>query len=259
MQRKIEGLLLSKTPYQERHLIGTLLLRSGKKVSVLFHGGRGGGKKKKSSILELGFMLKIDLQQNRRGNELYIAKEWNALWMHQQIRLQHKAFYRLCFYLELIRKIAPEDNLHEPVEGHEGIFRVISNALFQLEKSLLEKDDHGVYGISFFLGKLILELGIFPSGNQCCLCEISLEKGQPVHFIPDQGGFSCAACVNSEGSLPELGSQLKHLFELVWSTKSTDIADISLENPGIPKVLFQYLCYQFQMEEREFKSVSMVL
>ena len=52
MQTKIEGLILSKVPYDERHVIANLLLRSGRKVSVVFYGGRGGGKKQKSSILD---------------------------------------------------------------------------------------------------------------------------------------------------------------------------------------------------------------
>ena len=41
MQRKVEGLVLSKMPYQDRHIIMKLLMRSGQVVHVLLYGGRG--------------------------------------------------------------------------------------------------------------------------------------------------------------------------------------------------------------------------
>ena len=48
MQSKIEGIVTSKIPYDERHIIANVILRNGKKVSVVFYGGRGGGPKQKS-------------------------------------------------------------------------------------------------------------------------------------------------------------------------------------------------------------------
>ena len=112
MQTKIEGIVLSKIPYDERHIIAHLLLRSGRKVSVVFYGGRGGGKKQKSSIIELGFMLSVELNTNRTHSEIYHAKEWSLVWHHDLIRLDHTAFFMFCFYLAVINKISLNENLH---------------------------------------------------------------------------------------------------------------------------------------------------
>ena len=98
MQNKIEGLVLSKVPYDERHIIANLLLRSGRKVAVVFYGGRGGGKKQKSSIIELGFMLSVELAHAKTNSDIYHAKEWNLVWNHDLIRLDHTAFYLMCFF-----------------------------------------------------------------------------------------------------------------------------------------------------------------
>ena len=102
MQTKVEGLVLSKIPYDERHLIVNLLLRTGRKISVVFYGGRGGGKKQKSSIIELGFMLSVELSQAKTNTEVYHAKEWNMIWHHDLIRNNHNAFYLMCFFLFFI-------------------------------------------------------------------------------------------------------------------------------------------------------------
>ncbi len=76
MNTKIEGILLSKLAHGERNLLVKLLLRSGKIISVMFYGGRGGGEKKKSSVLEIGTMLKVELARSKSNSELYSAKEW---------------------------------------------------------------------------------------------------------------------------------------------------------------------------------------
>ena len=71
----IEGILVRKTPFQDRHLIGDLVLRSGKKQGVLFFGGMGGGKKIKPNNLEIGKLYKITFQNPPKG-DLIQTKEW---------------------------------------------------------------------------------------------------------------------------------------------------------------------------------------
>lgn len=75
LETKIEGILLSKLPYKDRHLICHMLLRSGKKVGVIFYGGAGGGKKMKSTNLELGHMIKVELKHSNKNKELYSLAE----------------------------------------------------------------------------------------------------------------------------------------------------------------------------------------
>ncbi|MBC7539412.1 MAG: recombination protein O N-terminal domain-containing protein, partial [Bacteriovorax sp.] len=142
MQTKIEGIVLSKIPYDERHIIAHLLLRSGRKVSVVFYGGRGGGVKQKSSVIELGFMLSVELRTSKSTGEIYHAKEWNLVWHHDLVRLDHSAFYVMCFFLEIINKVSPSENLHEVHEENVemvGLFTTLSNALVHLEKCLQVK------------------------------------------------------------------------------------------------------------------------
>ena len=44
-QNRLEGILVQKTPYQDRHVVGKILLRNGQLLTSLFYGGQGGGKK----------------------------------------------------------------------------------------------------------------------------------------------------------------------------------------------------------------------
>jgi len=137
MQTKIEGLVLSKIPYDDRHIIANILLRTGRKISVVFYGGRGGGTKQKSSVIELGFMLAVELRPSKTHSDVYHAKEWNLIWHHDQIRLTHNAFYVMCFYLEIINRIAAIENLHDVHEENTemvGLFATLSNALVVIEK-----------------------------------------------------------------------------------------------------------------------------
>jgi len=165
MREKIEGLILSKHPQGERNLVSKVLLRNGKKISVLFFGGQGGGKKQKSSIVEPGYLLEIQLQSKKghRG-ELYSTNEWKLSWGHQQVRNNHQAFFLLCFFVEVLNKVSMEDDLLEDFTGDEdtGHFKVLSNALFYLDKCLTEDNFELSTHTAFFLSKLMVELGIAP-------------------------------------------------------------------------------------------------
>jgi len=144
MQTKIEGIILSKAPFQDRHLICRVLLRSGKIVPVVFYGGSGGGKKNKGSTLEFGYMMKIELAHSKKSSDIYNAKEWLPIWSHQNIRLDHRAFSLLCFYLECAAKFSQEANLHESSEEFDhqsiGLFRAISSSIFYLDEMIKIKE-----------------------------------------------------------------------------------------------------------------------
>ena len=66
METKLLGLLISKHSFSGRNFIGKVLLKEGQIITVSFYGGAAGGSKKKSSILEVGFVLAIELQKNKR-------------------------------------------------------------------------------------------------------------------------------------------------------------------------------------------------
>jgi len=177
MLTKIEGIVLSKVPYDERHIIAHLLLRSGRKVSVVFYGGRGGGSKQKSSIIEFGFMLSVELTQTNKNHDVYHAKEWTLIWHHDHIRNNHQAFYQMCFFLEVMNKISPTENLndfHSDNTEMVGLFTTLSNSLVLLEKSLLSKTFYIHSHSVIFFTKLFLNSGIYPEREHCTLCGADL-------------------------------------------------------------------------------------
>ena len=262
MQTKVEGVVLSKIPYDERHLIVTLLLRTGRKISVVFYGGRGGGKKQKSSIIELGFMLAVELSQAKTNTEIYHAKEWSMIWHHDFIRNNHTAFYLMCFYLEIIKRISPIENLHDVhLENIEmvGLFTSLSNALVHLEKSLKENAFYIHSHAVIFLTKTLLHLGVFPEREQCTLCGIDLLGFNDMYLIPEEGGFACPPCVNQNKTHNvQSGRELWELIGHIAHTKYSELGPLKLEYKSLPKMLFHYFCFQFHFEEKDFKTASMV-
>lgn len=262
MQTKIEGLVLSKVPYDERHIIAHLLLRSGRKVSVVFYGGRGGGKKQKSSILEFGFMVSVELAQAKHHADVYHAKEWNLIWHHNLIRENHQAFYLACFFLEIIGKIAPTENLHEVHEDNTemvGLFSTLSNALAFLENNLKEKTflihSHAV----IFLTKLLLHLGVFPEREHCTLCGVDLFQFTDMFLIAEEGGFACPPCMNQRLSYNvQSGRELWEVMGHIAHSKYNDCVTVRLEFKSLPKMLFHYFCFQFHFEEKDFKTAGLI-
>lgn len=262
MQTKIEGLVLSKIPYDERHIIAHLLLRSGRKVSVVFYGGRGGGAKQKSSVIELGFMLSIELQKTSSAKDIYHAKEWSLVWHHDLLRQNFTAFYLVCFFLEVINKISPSENLHEVHDDNVemvGLFATLSNALVAIEKSLALNGFYPHSHAVIFLTKILLHLGVFPERENCTICGINLEGLNDMYLIAEEGGFACPTCMNQRKSYSvQSGRELWELMGHVAHTKYSEINEIKLEFKSLPKMLFHYFCFQFHFEIKDFKTASLV-
>ena len=133
-----EGIVISKVPYKERDLIVKLLLRNGMTAGFYVYGGQGGGKHHKPSLFDIGSMMKIMIKDRKKTAEsdLMIASEYQRIWEPQQVRHDIKAFYLACLFFEIIQKFAihfhpDQDELND----HEGIFTVLSNALFYLDQS----------------------------------------------------------------------------------------------------------------------------
>jgi DNA repair protein RecO len=268
MKTKIEGLILTKNPYRERDLVCKVLLRSGKIVTVMFFGGQGGGAKKKSSFLELGHLMKIELSKvNKKSVEMYTAKEYSLSWRHEKIRLDHAAFYLMCFFLEVLSKVAVEDNLLQDEDHieHEGIFRVASNALFYLEDALVKKEFDKGREFLLFMTKLLFELGVAPDFESCSFCDLPLHNFQTLSFHVAQGGFSCPRCEDVQVSTnmgqgeKDSSKELQEKIKEVWTLKYSEYQKVSVSNKVVLKTLFNYFCYQFQFGEEQFKTLKMVL
>lgn len=271
MKTKVEGILIRKTPYKDRHLIGELLLRSGRKVSVIFYGGQGGGKKQKSTVLEIGHLISVELGRSRSTQQLQQAKEWRATWTHESIRLNHQAFYLMCAYCELMQKIADEEALHDKNQdfdrAHEGLFKVLSNGLFYLDKRALVRslDLHSEFMI--FVGKLLIDLGVFPVRDTCVFCGEDVTEDESLFLMADHGGFSCRDCFDKANEQLQHGvkrgidngRELWGFLGVVANQRYQDLNDLKCQDRALADQLFHFLCYQFQWSKSDFKSISMIL
>jgi recombinational DNA repair protein (RecF pathway) len=260
MRVKVEGLLISKIPFGDKHFIAKLLLRNGKKISVVFYGARGAGKKRTSSLADLGHMLAVELGRAKYGEHLYPAKEWSLIWAPKKIREDYKAFSLMSLYFEIVAKFCLEDHLETESDEHDGPFRVLSNAVFFLEDSLKKGAFNPYEQLLLFLGKVFQDQGIFPKMGGCIFCDRSLEHVSQMSLVFEQGGFSCSLCLGpqSEG----VGRDAWKFLNMVRSSSYQDFSFKTLEFQSIKslcQLLLGHFCYQFHLEERQFRALPMVL
>lgn len=265
-----EGLVIYKADYKERDLICSLLLRNGKIQSFYFYGGRGGGKKAKGSFLELGHMIKVTTKpgSNKKVSEIQIASEYNLIWDSSEIRKNHFAFYFICFVFDVTLKITVKEDIENQSNEFVGIFKVISNLLFYLDKDLKEKKFDLKSYIFTFLSKLLQELGTLPNLNTCGHCEIDLNKVHMAKFSAHDGHFTCLDCLQAKdetisGNLAYINDLklniklrnniLDYLKVQIKEISSLDKVDV-FEN----ELLFNYLCYQFSFSQKNFKTWDMI-
>lgn len=275
MQTKVQGLLLSKRPFQENHLLCHVLLRNGHKIAAVFYGGRGGGKRNSPSLLELGYMLDLELAKTKKNSDLYRSKEWANSWIHQKIRKNYQAYCYLCFFLEVTEMVAPEEDLWEVhdfkmMEGkdndpnleYEGIFRVLSNSIFYLEKQLeSERKDFSML-LGNFLCKLISQQGFMPTMEMCCLSDEPITAHEKVIFMHEKGGFAKLDYVRANGL--DLGDQEKegrvilNLFKQLTFQKTAEIDTLEGVSISILRSIFHYFCFQNQLQADTFKTYKSI-
>jgi len=264
METKVEGILISKHPFGERHLNCKILLRTGKEISMTFYGGRGGGTKKKSSILEVGHMLSIEVKKNKKETDVYHAKEWKLLWGHQFLRDNHLAYYTLCLFIEIVSKIAPKDDLSDSFRNDdlssEGLFRVLSNALVFLDQSVKEKTFNQYWHILVFLTKLSHEQGIFPQRELCHYSDTPLLGSEQLILIPEHGSFALSHFVKDQFYSPEEVNQGTDLWRLLDEIMVHRYGK-SLQqevSPNLVKSYLSYVCYQYNLQQKQFKTIRMI-
>lgn len=268
MKTSIEGILIRKMPYQERHLIGELLLRSGRRVSILFYGGQGGGKKQKSTVLEIGHLISVELSRTRSTQQLQRAKEWQAPWVHKNIRLNHQAFYLMCLYCEIMQKLSSEESLHDDNQDFDdaqtGLFKVLSNGLFYLDMRCSRSDFNRHNEAIIFIGKLLIDLGVFPTRESCVFCDEDLDGDGFIYLISDHGGFSCDECYNKANEVSVRynnadGRELWQVLGIIAANRYEDLSKLSCSGAGVVSQLFHFFIYQFQFHKLDFKTLDMVL
>lgn len=301
---KIQGIIVDKLAYREKDLIAKVLLRSGHKISVLFYGARSMGlsaatKRTTRSTLpiELGLCLNVVLNPKRQkviddGGDLYSAKEWSYHWSHRHIRLHHSAYLLMCFYLEIMQKISMPSHLdfshgygpmhvHEQNEHYEdyaGLYRVLSNGIFYLEKLVTtqtpkqtekQKSLNEIIFIhlAVFLMKLIYELGFPPQLHHCVFCKEEFFKLQSkTLIIHSRGGFACEVCFQREKHTLDWNDYAKTgsvLFSLFHQVKNLPYSKLENEIENLIKMefisiedLMNYLRTHASLEISKIKSYT---
>ena len=255
-----EGIVTNKVAYKERDLIVRLLLRNGLAGSFYVYGGQGGGKNHKPTIYELGSMMKVMVKEQRiqkvEGSDLMIASESQRLWNSELVRYDVQAFYLTCLYYEIINKIAMSFqqgiSLYENTEN-DGIFSVLSNALFHLEKSLVAKEFLAEQHLNLFLIKLLFHLGIMPDTDHCGFCSTNLMEAPGVSFVPTAGQFNCTACAPAQN---EKGFLLRIKFG--YQTRYQDYQQFTGSSFHEADKLIQFFCHHFQLKTMELKSYKLL-
>lgn len=254
-----EGIVIQRVPYKERDLIVKLLLRSGFVGSFYIYGGQGGGKNHKPSIFEIGSMMKImtkDQKTKIDSSDIMISAEHQRLWEPQSIRHDVKAFYLVCLYFELIQKFSmpyQHNSIDFQTQDHEGVFSVVSNALFYIEDSLVKKQFVPHQQLTLFMVKLLFHLGIMPDTDNCSYCQTLLLENESVVFLAAQGQFACQQCSQGEN---EKGFLLR--IKMGYQTKFQNYSDFLGTTFTECDKLIQYFCHQYHLRPVELKSYSLL-
>ncbi len=187
-------------------------------------------------------------------DNLFTAKEWGIHWAHQSIRTDYQAFYLLCLFLELMDETSElQGEIYEDFE--QGLYLVLSNALFQLDLSAKEKKLARSTQFVSFTGKLMQVLGFSPDLSQCITCGVNLQGNDPFErrLSFENGGFNCINCETEGGDLL--------LYQKLLRIKNEKYSALDLKEemaPHYAQKVFSYLCYQTQMEPSKIKSYSML-
>lgn len=263
---ELEGILVNKIPYQDKHLIGNLLLRNGNKISVMFYGGQGGGKRKVSSVLQVGYLFKVSFGRIKDSFEIMTSKEHVEKWYHKNISHNPMAFYLLCFYCELTQSFAPQitqkDDLDLQERTHEGTFRLLSNAIFRLDAEVIKPTYEPNFELFIFLVKAMVELGIFPRTETCAISGVEISDDDYVSLSIEQGGFVHYDHLSTEEQRlisTDEGRELRSEMLRVASSKYLDCPKkLNISKSTLNK-LVNYICYHQHTTREHYKSLSLLL
>lgn len=259
-----EGIILNKTPFKERHLVSRVLLKNGKKISVNFLGGQGGGKKMKSSVVQLGHGIRFSLTGKlKEGDQLNLCKDFKPLWSPQKIRDNHRAFYLMCFFLEFLDKISLTEDLQSRTRLQQinfedlGLYNVLSNSLFFMDEALQSGEFNSHKFLSIFFAKLVFQLGLTPNLEIEYFSEIPLVKVPCIQLSFENGAFI-------DGDKVEVQERMDHkdvweFLKACWNFKFKDHKNIPEIDANVPNVLLSYLFFQLGFSKSDFRSLELVL
>lgn len=240
---------------------------NGGQISCLFYGGAGGGKRKKSSLLEVGYVIDVSFAKKKSEikSEMETASEFQLVWNYDQLRLSHNAFYLLSFYLELILKVArPLEHDELDLEEHGELFNVLSNAIFFLEQDCANINETKFKHLSLFLTKLSHAMGVYPEVSECLYCGIDLNEAQSYALLKNEGGFACGDCL-SQKEEQQVDRRTLDMSKRLRATVVQSIRTLYKDHQQLSNVgaeesneLMEYLFFQFHFQKHQFKTLRML-
>lgn len=250
------------------------MLRNGQLGELLVYGGKGGGRHQKGSEVEIGHLCRWEVTNLKKSSEsgLIGVKNPTAVWRHNHIRNQFRAYALTCLFSEIILKLAPVYEFHPEMGDHNldhvGHFRVLSNALFLIDQSVspekmenkLEKTFLPSKHLALFLAKLMQELGLYPLLEKCLFSELKIadHAEENIYLMQEQGGFAI------EGHQSDDRNFYNHraIYNFLCKVRTTRYQDFSLEDSlegDDLKVLLDYFFYHTHLKSFDLKSLSLVL
>lgn len=242
----IEGIVLKKNIYQDRHLMTTLLLRNGVKKDVLFYGGRGGGKKNKPSTIEIGYLVQTELKTQVKT--ILSSSDWKALWMHQNVRKNYQSLYLVTFFCELINMSAMYGEIEE--QQDLSYFNLLSNALVTIDKYKELNEQVIDQFLSLFLARMIFHQGIYPDLTRCILCAKGITNNQ-VLFNIHEGGFCCISCTD----IPKSDYAFYLFFNEVKIKNFKELESLSSMSRLQLKKVLEYFCFHCNFTLNQIKTL----
>lgn len=266
------GILLYKIPYKEKNLLTWFLLETGEKVSLIFYGAMGSLRKRSGNILQIGNAINLEFSAREvtKVSGPLVCKEWSLRWEHVEIKKNYDSFYLLCFYLELLKKISMPGNFAERLKknsdhflhDHVSLYKVLSNAIFYLEKN--EKENgHTIYEnhIVYFFVKLVGALGLLPNLSHCLYCDQTLEIENIGAFNLQEGGFSCLSCERKNVQERDLAKSVYSSFVHISSASYAHCLthEKAIISSHILQSLYRYLCIHGHFNPRDIKSIPSLM
>lgn len=130
----------------------------------------------------------------------------------------------------------------------EGSFKVISNFIFELEKNEISSDNQ-VGFLLYFLGKIFIELGIFPDLSNCQITGNTILHETGITLRSDLGGFVLNNELEEGAYIKRSHSLLKNILASVAKTqwKERPWENLNKCPPNLFHDLIEYLSFQLNM------------
>ena len=258
METRIKAIVLKKTPIKERDLVVQFLADNGAVFSAVAFGGQGGGPKHKSSPFQYGHALGMLVRSKFTGadQELVLIKEKWPVWGPEHIQSSYPAFELMSFFLEFIHKVARPMSWEDPIhQEHQGLYRVLSNALFFLEQDCLKGKNIKLnlpLHHFLFLAKLSFELGIAPDFRHCGHCHSDLNPKNLSVFQLQDGVFLCQQCSELYANIDVIN--LWHFLARAWEIKYSQALELApFANERSCDLLMDHLRFHLHLSSSAFK------